>query len=88
MLSLTRLLLAATSILPGALSAPQDYYERLIQNNTEGHLEARQGYYFSFWQEGNGNFRCNSGNGGQYSATWSGQGGFVCGKGWRGGGGR
>lgn len=45
-------------------------------------------YYWSFWQEGNGNFRCNNGGGGGYTVTWSGNGGFVCGKGWSPGGNR
>lgn len=45
-------------------------------------------YFWSSWQEGNGNFRCNNGAGGQYSVTWSGNGGFVCGKGWSPGGNR
>ncbi|KAF2276873.1 glycoside hydrolase, partial [Westerdykella ornata] len=49
----------------------------------------RQGYYWSNWSEGNGNWDCRNGAGGQYSVTWSGQnGGFVCGKGWRNGGAR
>lgn len=45
-------------------------------------------YFWSFWKEGNGNFRCNNGAGGSYTATWSGRGGFVCGKGWSPGGSR
>ncbi|KAI1249179.1 hypothetical protein MGN70_008789 [Eutypa lata] len=42
--------------------------------------------YYSFWSEGGGNFRCNNGAGGSYTADWSGNGGFVCGKGWSPGG--
>ncbi|KAK2805742.1 hypothetical protein FQN51_009245 [Onygenales sp. PD_10] len=50
-------------------------------------LSPRQGgYHYSFWSEGSGSFSCPNGNGGQFSATWSGDGGFVCGKGWNPGG--
>lgn len=42
--------------------------------------------YYSFWSEGGGNFRCTNGAGGSYTADWSGNGGFVCGKGWSPGG--
>ncbi|KAH7109095.1 concanavalin A-like lectin/glucanase domain-containing protein [Dendryphion nanum] len=63
------------SLVPGVISAP-------------GELVERQGFYYSFWSEGNGNFKCNNGAAGQYSCTWSGKGGFVAGKGWRGGGAR
>ncbi|KAI0000600.1 concanavalin A-like lectin/glucanase domain-containing protein [Xylariaceae sp. FL0662B] len=56
---------------------------------TTADLQARQGgYYYSFWSEGGGNFQCSNQAGGQYSVTWSGNGGFVCGKGWSYGGSR
>ena len=42
--------------------------------------------FYSYWSEGGGNFRCNNGPGGSYTAEWSGNGGFVCGKGWSPGG--
>ncbi|KAF2744679.1 glycoside hydrolase family 11 protein, partial [Sporormia fimetaria CBS 119925] len=47
----------------------------------------RQGnYYWSNWSEGQGNWNCRNEAGGRFSVTWSGNnGGFVCGKGWRGG---
>ncbi|KAF2021581.1 glycoside hydrolase family 11 protein [Aaosphaeria arxii CBS 175.79] len=51
-------------------------------------VKRQGGFYYSFWSEGGGNFRCTNGAGGQYSCTWSGNGGFVAGKGWRGGGNR
>ncbi|ORY70989.1 concanavalin A-like lectin/glucanase domain-containing protein [Pseudomassariella vexata] len=71
------LLLTAISVLiQGAFTAPGELIDR------------QGGYYYSFWSEGGGNFRCTNGAGGQYSATWSGTGGFVCGKGWSPGGSR
>ncbi|RYO73924.1 hypothetical protein DL766_005883 [Monosporascus sp. MC13-8B] len=45
-------------------------------------------YFWSYWSEGGGNFVCNNGPGGSYTARWSGNGGFVCGKGWNPGTGR
>ncbi|RYP05499.1 hypothetical protein DL764_003759 [Monosporascus ibericus] len=45
-------------------------------------------YFWSYWSEGGGNFVCNNGPGGSYTARWSGYGGFVCGKGWNPGSGR
>ncbi|KAI0392713.1 xyn11C [Xylariaceae sp. FL0594] len=81
-------LAAAAALLPGALSLPQ-LGERLHGENSTAQLEARQGYYWSYWSEGTGNWRCNNGGGGSYTATWSGNnGGFVCGKGWSPGGSR
>ncbi|RYP74003.1 hypothetical protein DL771_003314 [Monosporascus sp. 5C6A] len=44
--------------------------------------------FWSYWSEGGGNFVCNNGPGGSYTARWSGNGGFVCGKGWSPGSGR
>ncbi|KAK0732232.1 concanavalin A-like lectin/glucanase domain-containing protein, partial [Lasiosphaeris hirsuta] len=52
----------------------------------EGNLKARQGYYFQNWSEGGSNIRCSNGGGGSFSANWNSKGGFVCGKGWSGGG--
>lgn len=70
-----------TAAVPAGLSPEAEEPAELLQ------LEPRQGgYYYSFWSEGNGNFRCTNGPGGQFGATWSGNGGFVCGKGWRNGG--
>ncbi|KAL8366522.1 hypothetical protein RB595_005019 [Gaeumannomyces hyphopodioides] len=70
-----------TAAVPAGLSPEAEKPAELLQ------LEPRQGgYYYSFWSEGNGNFRCTNGAGGQFGATWSGNGGFVCGKGWRNGG--
>ncbi len=83
------LLFAALSLLSGVLALAGDLVRSLMTNGSS--LSPRQGggYYYSFWSEGGGNWRCSNGAGGQYSATWSGSsGGFVCGKGWQGGGAR
>ncbi|KAF4630955.1 hypothetical protein G7Y89_g7186 [Cudoniella acicularis] len=80
-------LLTVIALIPGIFAFPGNYFERLgLGERSTGVDEA--GYYYSFWSEGNGNFKCNNGAGGQYSVTWSGKGGFVCGKGWNVGGSR
>jgi endo-1,4-beta-xylanase len=85
---LSSFVLAAVALLPGALSLPQ-LGERFHGEGSTAKLEARQGYIWSYWSEGSGNWRCNNGQGGSYTATWSGNnGGFVCGKGWSPGGNR
>lgn len=78
---LTSLVLAAFSLVPGALAAPAEAVQPA----------AAQGgpYYYSYWSEGSGNYRCNNGPGATYTANWKGNnGGFVCGKGWSPGGNR
>ncbi|KAK5636594.1 hypothetical protein RRF57_012306 [Xylaria bambusicola] len=81
-------LLAAVALFPGAFSLPQ-FGEIFHGEESNATLEARQGYYWSFWSEGSGNWNCRNGAGGSYTATWSGNnGGFVCGKGWNQGGSR
>lgn len=73
--------IAILSLLQGALAAPT----ALAENG--GLIGPRQGgYFWSYWSEGNGNFNCNNGAGGSYTVNWSGNGGFVCGKGWNPGG--
>jgi endo-1,4-beta-xylanase len=73
-------LAVATALIAGVLSSPAPAPAKLLE---------RQGYYWSAWQEGSGNYNCKNGNGGSYSVTWQGKtGGFVCGKGWSPGGSR
>ncbi|PGH11042.1 hypothetical protein AJ79_05084 [Helicocarpus griseus UAMH5409] len=72
---LSFILLSAISLIQGVSSSSE--------------LAPRQGnYFYSYWSEGNGRFNCPNGPGGQFSADWSGNGGFVCGKGWNPGGNR
>jgi len=75
-------ILLAVALLPGAFAAA---FENLLQLKPNS---AQAGTFYSFWSEGGGSFRCQNGGGGKYSVTWSGKGGFVCGKGYSPGGSR
>jgi len=77
--------LAAITLISSAFAAPGQLFERLGAPTARDKLA---GSFFSFWSEGGGNFKCNNGGGGSYTTTWSGQGGFVCGKGYSPGGSR
>ncbi|RDL38914.1 Endo-1,4-beta-xylanase [Venustampulla echinocandica] len=85
MVSFSFLLVAAASLVPGALAAPG---EQLEHGSTTSSRDIQAANYFSNWSEGGSNVRCNRGSGGSYSVTWSGQGGFVCGTGYNPGGSR
>ncbi|KAK4121203.1 carbohydrate-binding module family 1 protein [Parathielavia appendiculata] len=52
------------------------------QTLTSSATGTHNGYYFSFWTDGQGSIRYTNEAGGQYSATWSGNGNWVGGKGW------
>ena len=86
MVSFKSFVVAATAV-AGALAAP-------AFNETEGitMLSARagtpssagthDGYYYSWWTDGQGSATYNNLGGGQYSLQWSGNGNLVGGKGW------
>ncbi|KAK0619615.1 glycosyl hydrolases family 11-domain-containing protein [Immersiella caudata] len=78
-------LFVAASLAAGALAAPGDMpYSGLQkrQTYTSSATGTHNGYYFSFWTDGAGSIRYTNEAGGQYSATWSGNGNWVGGKGW------
>jgi hypothetical protein len=75
-------LLSSVLAAPGASTSSGESHEAAEEIS----IQKRQGYYFQNWSEGGSNIRCGNGAGGLFTATWNSKGGFVCGKGWRGGG--
>ena len=49
---------------------------------TSSQTGTNNGFYYSFWTDGAGQISYENGPGGEYSATWSGDGNWVGGKGW------
>ncbi|OQE21623.1 hypothetical protein PENSTE_c011G07914 [Penicillium steckii] len=70
----------------GAFSATADISKR--ESYTSSSTGTSNGYYYSFWTDGQGDITYSNGDAGEYSVTWSGDGNFVGGKGWNPGGSR
>lgn len=81
MVSFSKLALGLAA-LSGVLAAPSELSKRqTITTSTTG---TNNGYYYSFWTNGDGTVDYTNGDGGEYSVTWSNANGgdFTCGKGW------
>lgn len=52
------------------------------QTLTSSATGTHNGYYYSFWTDGQPNVQFSLESGGQYTAKWSGNGNWVGGKGW------
>ncbi|RPA73741.1 endo-1,4-beta-xylanase I precursor [Ascobolus immersus RN42] len=87
MVAFTSVLLALSAV-AGVFAAPATE----LAARSEGGLAKRQrtpngtgmhnGFYYSFWSDGQGNINYQNGAGGSYTVQWSGNGNWVGGKGW------
>ena len=83
MVAFSSLVLALSSAAAGVFAAPGELPGvQRRQTLTSSQTGTHNGYYYSFWTDGAGNVRYTNEAGGQYSASWSGNGNWVGGKGW------
>ena len=73
-------LLAAVAAISGVCSAAPT--KELSTRSTPSSTGTHNGYYYSFWTDGQGSVTYTNGAGGSYSVQWSGNGNWVGGKGW------
>lgn len=91
MVSITSILLALSAALQAVTlpaSALEDSsfnatdFSELVSRQTQSGEGTHNGYFYSFWTDGQGQVNYQNGAGGSYSVTWSGNGNWVGGKGW------
>ncbi|KAJ9370665.1 CAZyme family GH11 [Paecilomyces variotii] len=73
-------LLLGLSAATGLLAAPSDLLRR--QSLTSSSTGTNNGFYYSFYTAGTSTVVYTNEENGEYNVTWSGDGDFVCGKGW------
>jgi hypothetical protein len=74
-------LLLAASVVVGVLATPTTLAPRqALVGNQDG---IHDGYYYNYWTDGTAAVEFHLGSAGGYSATWSGDGDWMGGKGWQ-----
>lgn len=79
MVKLTTLLAACTAVTGVIASPAMSLNKRQVTPNEEG---VHDGYFFSWWSDGQSPVTYTNGPGGSYSVQWQSGGNLVGGKGW------
>ncbi|PNS17883.1 hypothetical protein CAC42_6 [Sphaceloma murrayae] len=81
--SLVTIGLCAISSVFAAPASEVTTTDLIKRQNTPSSQGTSNGYFYSFWSDGQGSVQYTNGAGGSYSVKWSGNGNWVGGKGWK-----
>lgn len=82
MVSLTSILLASTAAISAYGLPAESSLHELIGRDVQPGTGTNNGYFYSYWTNGEGSITYNNGPGGEYTVDWNNVGNFVAGKGW------
>jgi endo-1,4-beta-xylanase len=81
MVAISSFLVACTAI-AGAFATPLENLHEKISRSTPQGTGMNNGFFYSYWTDGQGSITYNNDDAGTYDVTWSNVGNFVVGKGW------